>query len=90
MSELVAPIYIGCNNAEAALGRSWRCVQDKARELGVQPRRVGRVTLYLASELVAAIERHASSAAATDEQGADEVEDLDRLRAKLGKRRRTG
>jgi hypothetical protein len=51
-----APIYIGRDNAVAAVGRSWRAVQDLAAELGVKPRRVGRIALYLASELAAAIE----------------------------------
>ena len=59
-SVAVAPIYIGRDNAAAALGRTWRATQDLAAELGVKPRKVGRIALYPAAELVAAIEARAA------------------------------
>jgi hypothetical protein len=83
----IAPLFIARDNAVAAVGREWRVVQDLARELGVRPRRVGRVALYVAAELVAAIERHASASEPSSSEQS-EIDDLEALRRALGKRRR--
>lgn len=60
------PLYVGRDNAELVVGRSWRVVQDFARARGVRPRRIGRVALYAADELIAAIDRHAAAEPANE------------------------
>ncbi|HVW29961.1 MAG TPA: hypothetical protein VHC69_31580 [Polyangiaceae bacterium] len=77
MSNRAAALYVGRDNAEAVMGRSWRCVQDLAAELGVKPRKVGRIALYLASELVAAIERRSTGGSSNEDRtAADELAEM--------------
>ncbi len=69
--------YVGRDNAVAVIGRSWRAVQDLAGALGVRPRRVGRIALYLAAELVAAIEK------ANEPAVEPEVDELESMRERV-------
>jgi hypothetical protein len=87
MTDRVAPLFVGRDNCVAVIGREWRVVQHIARDRGVRPRRVGRITLYRADELAAAIDRHVDSTPAA-EQPNDGIDELAALRARLGKRRK--
>ena len=91
LATVAAPLYVGRDNAVALVGREWRVVCDLAKALGVRPRRVGRVALYPAAELVAAIERAApvTEPASADDTGRDEPT-IEQLRAAGGKRLRAG
>ncbi|HVU01656.1 MAG TPA: hypothetical protein VHE30_07890 [Polyangiaceae bacterium] len=83
----VLPLTIARDNCVALVGRSWRATMDLARELGVPVRRVGRVALIPAVPFLEAIERAGANEPA-DEPEVSEVDELAKLRAKLGKRRR--
>ena len=84
MTDPIRPMLIGRDNAHLVIGRSWRWVQDTAVALGVRPIRIGRVSLYDAGHLIDAIR----SAGASDDDAATGDTELERLRARLGKRRR--
>jgi hypothetical protein len=77
----VVPSFIGRDNAQAVVGRSWRGVQDIAAALGVKPRRIGRVALYDAAELADAIRRCGTSTSEQPSDGANGGVDQDELAA---------
>ncbi len=96
---VVAPMFVGRDNAEAVVGRSWRWCQDAARALGVPLIIHGRTSLVDAEKLKAALlassklDRPQANDAEVDVDVDDAETPLpataDDVLAALGKRRRS-
>jgi hypothetical protein len=80
----VAPLLLGPKNCEQMTGLPWRHVRDHARELGVEPVRVGRKLVVPAARFLEALESsNATSTLHSDDAPTDPAE---ALRARLGLR----
>ncbi|MBK8997669.1 MAG: hypothetical protein IPM35_18225 [Myxococcales bacterium] len=56
----VAPLFVGCDNAIAALGMTWREACAVAKAAGVAPIEIGQRRVYSARQLVEVLERRAA------------------------------
>ncbi|HEX4336354.1 MAG TPA: hypothetical protein VH062_10605 [Polyangiaceae bacterium] len=82
----VRPILVSSGNCAAVVGQSWRWVRDNASLLGVTIHRVRGKSFVEADALLAGIRRTASVANDGDDVG-ESGDELERLRAAMGKRR---
>lgn len=83
--DAVRPLTIGPRNAEAAVGQSWRWCRDHARAWGVPILRVDAKPIIPVDAFLTALESHAAVEGGATEH--DEVDELEALRRRLGKRR---
>jgi hypothetical protein len=87
MTAPVVPLTIGPKNAELVTGQPWRWVRDTARRLGVPVRRTGGKPWIEPAQWLEAVRADAAPVDAAPE--VDERDELEAMRRRFGKVRRT-
>jgi len=86
VSDRPLPRYLGAKNFEAVVGQPSRWCRDKAKAWGVPILKIDGKSVIPAEAFFAALEAHAS----TEVVESEPLDELEAMRARLGKRRVAG